>query len=119
MILDEKIGMTNGRLMTALDERGIDALRFFHSPSSLREYAELPRGANARRRNKDSYRMSPYAVNLPSALTLTEARSLMSVVACEPSMAAKTPPERQLSPMARFDQVTCTKTASGIGTHLH
>ena len=105
--------------MTALDERGIDALRFFDFLSSLPEYAELPRGVDARPRNKGSYRMSPYTVNLPSALTLTEARSLMPVGACEPSMAAKTPSERDLSPVARFDQVTYTKTASAIGTHLH
>lgn len=72
VVVDERLGLTKDRLMTALSERGIDTRPFFHPLSSLPAYEGSPRAKEARERNTVSYRLSPYGINLPSALSLTE-----------------------------------------------
>jgi perosamine synthetase len=57
--------------MELLAERAIDCRPFFHPLSSLPAYADSPEAGKARQRNAVSYRISPSAVNLPSALNLT------------------------------------------------
>jgi perosamine synthetase len=58
-------------VMQWLTERGIDSRPFFSPLSSLKAYANCREAELARRRNTVSYRISPYAINLPSALNLT------------------------------------------------
>ena len=71
-ILDPSLGMEKERLMALLSERGIDSRPFFYPLSSLPAYEHLEPAQQARRRNRVSYRISPYGVNLPSALNVKE-----------------------------------------------
>ena len=70
-VLAERFGLRKERLMELLAAEGIDSRPFFHPLSSLPAYAHQPEAALARARNQTSYRVSPWAVNLPSALNLT------------------------------------------------
>jgi len=70
-VLDERFGLKKERLMELLAAQGIDCRPFFHPLSSLPAYAHSAQAALARKRNTVSYRISPFAVNLPSALNLT------------------------------------------------
>jgi perosamine synthetase len=72
VIVDKRFGLHKDRLVDVLRERGIDCRPFFHPLSSLPAYDHLEQAREARRRNTVSYRLSPYGINLPSALTLTE-----------------------------------------------
>lgn len=58
-------------LLERLLARGIDARPFFRPLSSLPAYEALPGVAEARDRNRVSYSLSPFAINLPTALNLT------------------------------------------------
>lgn len=70
VVLDPRLGVTAKQLRAALDERGIDTRPFFHPLSSLPAYAST--AALASTSNPIAYRIAPYGVNLPSALSLTE-----------------------------------------------
>jgi perosamine synthetase len=72
LVLDPSRGLRKEELLTRLAADGIDARPFFYPLSSLPAYAHCPQAALARRRNRVAYRISPYGVNLPSALSLTE-----------------------------------------------
>ena len=56
-----------------LAAHGISTRPFFFPLSSLRAYAEAKDSPRARENNATSYAISPHGINLPSALTLTEA----------------------------------------------
>ena len=71
-IVDERFGIQKDRLVDSMRERGIDCRPFFHPLSSLPAYEHLEQAHHARRRNAVSYRISPYGMNLPSGLNLTE-----------------------------------------------
>ena len=73
VVLAESLGWPKERLMESLGQQGIDCRPFFHPLSSLPAYAKSPQAEAARQRNHVSYRVSPYALNLPSALNLTRA----------------------------------------------
>ena len=70
-VLDEQAGIPKERLMELMSEQGIDCRPFFHPLSNLPAYAHSEQAAAARGRNKVSYRISPWAINLPSPLNLT------------------------------------------------
>lgn len=70
IILDPKLGLNKTQLMERLSERGIDTRPFFHPLSSIPAYEDSEQAHIARQRNKVAYAISPYAVNLPSALSL-------------------------------------------------
>ena len=72
VVLDPKLGWTKERLVSALHEFDIDGRPFFYPLSMLPPYNSLPAAVAARCRNAASYAVSPYGVNLPSALSLTE-----------------------------------------------
>jgi perosamine synthetase len=72
VLLDPALGWRKEQVQACLDEAGIDARPFFHPLSSLPAYADVPGVAAARERNVRAYSISPYGVNLPSALRLTE-----------------------------------------------
>ena len=57
--------------MMALDAEGIDSRPMFHPLSSLPAYDGQAEAAVARKRNQVSYRLSPWGINLPSAMNLT------------------------------------------------
>ena len=71
-VLDPLLGMDKERLMALLSERGIDSRPFFYPLSSLPAYEHLAQAREAQRRNRVSYQISPYGVNLPCALNMTQ-----------------------------------------------
>ena len=75
-IVDKKLGITKDRLMALMSEKNIDCRPFFHPLSSLPAYANLVQAQQARQRNHVSYQVSPYGINLPSGLSLTEERGV-------------------------------------------
>ena len=70
-LLDPMLEWPKEKLMAALDAEGIDSRPMFHPLSSLPAYEEHAEAAEARKRNETSYRLSPWGINLPSALSLT------------------------------------------------
>jgi perosamine synthetase len=72
IVVDENCRMRKEPLMELLDKRGIDCRPFFYPLSSLPAYEHLEEAKRGRRRNQVSYRLSPYGLNLPSALNLTQ-----------------------------------------------
>lgn len=71
IVLDQKYGLNKFQVMELLSHHGIDTRPFFHPLSSIPAYEDSEQALAARQRNEVAYTLSPYAVNLPSALTLT------------------------------------------------
>jgi len=71
VVLDEKLGLKKGKFMMLMLEKGIDCRPFFHPLSSIPAYQELEQAEKARRRNKNAYKISPYGLNLPSGMNMT------------------------------------------------
>ena len=69
-ILDRALGITKDDLQARLRSEGIATRPFFRPLSSLRAYAHAPSTAGASERNRVSYAISPFGINLPSALRL-------------------------------------------------
>lgn len=74
VILDPKFNLPKAQLMEKMNEHNIDCRPFFHPLSSIPAYRETDQAQRARARNEVCYRISPYGLNLPSALNLTEAK---------------------------------------------
>ncbi|MBO9520727.1 MAG: DegT/DnrJ/EryC1/StrS family aminotransferase [Nocardioidaceae bacterium] len=70
--VDPEIGLDKDELQDRLAAVGIDTRPLFRPLSSLPAYADEPQAALARQRNDVAYRLSPYGLNLPSALSLSE-----------------------------------------------
>lgn len=87
-VLAESLGLRKERLMELLAAEGIDCRPFFHPLSSLPAYAGLPQAELARSRNRASYAISPYGINLPSALNLTREQIRRVAVALRDVLAA-------------------------------
>jgi perosamine synthetase len=72
VILNSSLGIDKEQLIATLKEREIDTRPFFHPLSSLPAYEGSPEAQAARARNRTSYAIAPFGINLPSALNLTE-----------------------------------------------
>jgi perosamine synthetase len=72
VILDPSFGIDKEQLIRLLSEHHIDSRPFFYPLSSLPAYEHLEQARQARQRNRVSYQISPYAINLPSGLNMTE-----------------------------------------------
>ena len=70
-VLDPMLEWPTEKLMAAFDAEGIDSRPMFHPLSSLPAYDGQAEAAVARKRNAVSYRLSPWGINLPSAMNLT------------------------------------------------
>lgn len=70
VVLDPSLGIDKTELANRLSARGVDTRPFFHPLSSLAAYESRPEAVKARSRNGVSYRVSPYGVNLPCALSI-------------------------------------------------
>jgi perosamine synthetase len=73
LVLNSKFGLNKTQLIEQLNQRGIDTRPFFHPLSSLPAYEDSEQAHIARQRNTVAYHISPYAINLPSALSLGRA----------------------------------------------
>lgn len=71
-IPDLEFGIRKEQLMARLSEQGIASRPFFYPLSSLPAYEHLEQARQARQRNRVSYQISPYGVNLPCALNMSE-----------------------------------------------
>lgn len=69
-VLDPKFGWPKEKMMEALDKEGIDSRPMFYPLSSLPAYVGQAEAVLAAQRNEVSYRLSPWGINLPSALCL-------------------------------------------------
>ena len=70
VVLDEKLGVKKQELIERLKEKGIDARPFFNPLSTLPAYqGVLP---EPQLQNTVSLSLSPFGINLPSALNLTQ-----------------------------------------------
>lgn len=72
VVLDPRLGLGKERLMELMDERNIDTRPFFFPLSSIPAYRDTAEARAARERNRVAYSVSPYGINLPSGLNLTE-----------------------------------------------
>jgi perosamine synthetase len=72
IVISEKFGLKKEALMTSMAEKGIDCRPFFYPLSSLPAYQRLKQAKQAQRRNKISYQLSPYGLNLPCGMNMTE-----------------------------------------------
>jgi len=73
VVLDRALGITKERLIAFLDASDIDSRPLFSPLSSLPAYEGMLSANQARARNRVSYLISPYAVNLPSGMNMTAA----------------------------------------------
>jgi perosamine synthetase len=71
-IVGREHGIQKEILVQRMAEASIDCRPFFYPLSSLPAFKELDESLKARQRNRISYQISPYGINLPSALNLTE-----------------------------------------------
>ena len=72
--LEPAAAVPKEHVIEELSKRGIDSRPFFYPLSSLEAYRSAPSALHASARNAVSYRLSACAVNLPSALSLTQAQ---------------------------------------------
>lgn len=73
ILLDPGYRWDKRRLQDALATESIDTRPFFHPLSSLPAYQRHPASRGAAERNPVAYSISPWGLNLPSALNLTRA----------------------------------------------
>jgi perosamine synthetase len=72
VVLDPAGGVTKEALIPRLRARNVDCRPFFYPLSGLPAFANEPQAIAARNRNVVSARVSPYGINLPSGLNMTE-----------------------------------------------
>jgi perosamine synthetase len=72
VVLDPKFGLQKKDVMQIMDEHNVDGRPFFFPLSALPAYEGRPQAAIARERNVVAYRLTPYGVNLPSGMGMTE-----------------------------------------------
>jgi perosamine synthetase len=75
-IIDKSYGIEKESLMAWMNARNISCRPFFYPLSSLPAYENFEQVQQARWRNQVSYQISPYGVNLPSGLNMTEEKVL-------------------------------------------
>ena len=73
IIFDRSFNLEKEWIIEQLRKKNIDSRPFFYPLSSLPAYENLPMAIQAQRRNTVSYEISPYGINLPSALNLKQA----------------------------------------------
>ncbi len=73
-IIQKKFELNKIRFIELMSEKKIDCRPFFHPLSSLPAYEGLATIEHRKKRNQISYQISPYAINLPSALNMTEVK---------------------------------------------
>jgi len=72
VLLDRALGIKKETLVPVLRQKGVDVRPFFYPLSMIPAFRDTPEAKIARERNRNAYSISPYAINLPSALALDE-----------------------------------------------
>jgi len=73
VIIDSALGLTKEAVVPRMRAQGIDVRPFFYPLSMIPAFRDTPEAARARSRNTVAQRVSPYGINLPSALNLDRA----------------------------------------------
>jgi perosamine synthetase len=73
VVIDRGLGIRKESIIPPLISEGIAVRPFFHPLSAIPAFRDTPEAAIARDRNKTAYSISPYGINLPSALSLNRA----------------------------------------------
>lgn len=73
-VLDAARGVPKEEMIARLSTCGIDSRPFFYPLSFLPAYAHTEAARQARARNKVSYQVAPWGLNLPSAMNLTQSQ---------------------------------------------
>lgn len=94
VVLDPALGVVKDALVPRLKAQGIDVRPFFHPLSAIPAFRETPEAAVARARNKNSYAITPFGINLPSALSLdrTQVKYVCEALRREVAALAKSGP---------------------------
>lgn len=71
-IMDPSLGFKKGEMVKKLRSRNIEARPFFDPLSSHPVFQRLKRARIAQEENNISYQLSPYGINLPCSLSMTE-----------------------------------------------
>jgi len=71
-VVNRRVGLTKEAVVRQLKARGVDGRPFFYPLSAMPPFAPYCAGKNMRKCNPVAYELSPYAVCLPSAFSLTE-----------------------------------------------
>ena len=71
VVLDSRLGVSKEALVLALKARGIDTRPFFSPLSCIPAFRDTPQAQAARARNETAYGITPFGINLPSALNLS------------------------------------------------
>jgi len=72
LVLDPKLGFKKEDVMCLFDEYNVDCRPFFFPLSALPAYRDGLGAVGARERNPVAYSLTPYGVNLPSPMNMTE-----------------------------------------------
>lgn len=71
VLVEPRLGLQKQAFIDRLAERGVDSRPFFYPLSALPAYAGTEAALRAHCENDVAYRITPYGINLPSALSLT------------------------------------------------
>ena len=74
VVLDPAMGLTKETVIQQLAAKQIDSRPFFHPLSHIPAYRQTLAAEQARKRNTNAYAISPYGVNLPCGLSITESQ---------------------------------------------
>ncbi|MCB4790685.1 MAG: DegT/DnrJ/EryC1/StrS family aminotransferase [Elusimicrobia bacterium] len=72
VILDKRFGIKKEQLIKLMEEKKISCRPYFYPLSSMPAYNNFKQAKKARKYNKISYQISPWGINLPCGLNLTE-----------------------------------------------
>lgn len=72
VVLDSDFGIQKKELIHKMNELGISCRPFFFPLSAIPAYFNHPEAKKARERNKISYKISPYGINLPCGMNMNE-----------------------------------------------
>ncbi len=74
VVLDPSMGLAKETVIGRLAAEQIDSRPFFHPLSHIPAWRQTPAAARAREENVNAYAISPFGVNLPCGLSITEAQ---------------------------------------------
>jgi perosamine synthetase len=72
VVLQPDLGIRKEALIPLLKQRGIDVRPFFYPLSAIPAFRDTPAAILARQRNPNAYAVTPFGINLPSALALDQ-----------------------------------------------
>jgi perosamine synthetase len=72
IVLDQEFGLRKETIIDLMREKAIDCRPFFYPLSSLPAYEKSEQARLASRRNERAYEISPYGLNLPCGLNMSQ-----------------------------------------------